>query len=100
MVKHIVMWKLKESAEGHTKQENALELKKRLEDLKSKVPDLVELEVGLQGFTDATASDIVLYTTFRDKAGLDNYQKHPDHQKVIPFVRAVTDERRVVDYEI
>ena len=100
MIKHIVMWKLKEEAEGKSKQANALELKKRLEDLKGKIPDIVELEVGLQGFDDATASDIVLYTTFRDKTGLDNYQKHPDHQKVIPFVKQVVSERRVVDYQI
>jgi len=100
MVKHIVMWKLKDEAEGKSKQANALELKKRLEDLKGKVPDIVELEVGLQMGPDETASDVILVTLFKDKAGLDNYQKHPDHQKVIPFVKQVVSERRVVDYEI
>ena len=46
MIKHIVLWKLKDDETGWSKQENAFELKRRLESLKSKIPEILELEVG------------------------------------------------------
>ena len=47
MVKHIVMWKLKEEAEGKTKKENAEIIKSSLESLKNKISEIVEIEVGI-----------------------------------------------------
>ena len=47
MIKHIVMWKLKESAEGRTKQENAWMIKQELEQLKGTIREIVSLEVGI-----------------------------------------------------
>ena len=99
MVKHIVLWKLKEEAGGRSKKENAGELKKRLEDLKGKIPEIVELEVGLSFEVSETASDVSLYSSFKTREDLGRYQKHPDHQKVVEFVRGIVSERRVVDYE-
>jgi len=99
MIKHIVMWRLKESAGGRSRDENALEIKKRLEALRDAVPGIRELEVGLNVKEAEAAADLVLVTAFDDAAALEAYQRHPAHQEVVAFVRTVVSERRVVDYE-
>jgi len=100
MIKHLVLWKLKENAEGKTRQENALDLKAALEGLKGKVPEIQALEVGLNYNTADTASDLSLYSEFKSREDLERYQKHPDHLKVVELVKKVTQERRVSDYEV
>lgn len=100
MVKHIVMWKLKDSANGKSKQENALEIKRQLESLNGRMPGMVKLEVGLDFSNSENSCDIVLYSEFESQEALDNYQLHPDHEKLKPFVSSCRYERRVVDFEI
>jgi hypothetical protein len=100
MIKHIVLWKLKEGALGRSRKENASELKKLLEGLKRHIPEILELEVGLPLEEGNAVSDAALYSIFKDQAALEIYQKHPEHQKVAAFVKQIVDERRVVDYQI
>jgi hypothetical protein len=100
MIKHIVLWKLKEDEGGWSKQENAFELKRRLEALKNKIPEILELEIGFPIEKGETVSDVALYSLFKDKGSLEIYQKHPEHQKVVEFVKQIAVERRVVDYEV
>ncbi len=97
MIKHIVMWKLKEDlAEG--KEENALLIKKYLEALPEKVSVIRSLEVGININPSGAAYDVVLYSEFADEQDLETYQKHPDHVQVGEFVGRVTMSRVVVDY--
>lgn len=100
MVKHIVIWKLKDFSNGKSKQENALEIKKQLESLNGRMPGMIKLEVGIDFSNTENSSDIVLYSEFESKEALDNYQVHPDHEKLKPFVSSCRSERRVVDYII
>lgn len=100
MIKHIVMWKLKDVAEGKTKAENAETMKKLLEDLPSKIDELKSAEVGiniLEGNEDAIC-DVVLTVSCSNEKDLQAYAVHPDHQKVVSFIKKVVNERRVVDY--
>ncbi len=99
MIKHIVLWKLKENAEGRPKPEASRELKAALEGLKGKIPELRALEVGVNFNPADTASDVSLYTEFKSREDLEKYQKHPEHLKVAEIVRKLTAERRVSDYE-
>jgi len=99
MIKHIVLWKLKESVEGKSKKELAVELKTALEGLKGKIKEIQFLEVGVNYNPAETASDISLLTEFKNQQDLDAYQKHPEHLKVVELVKRVTAERRVSDYE-
>jgi len=46
MFKHIVLWKLKENAEGKSRLENANRIKEGLEALKGKIPGMLRIEVG------------------------------------------------------
>ncbi len=100
MIKHVVMWKLKEVAEGKTKNENAEVMKKLLEDLPNKIEELISAEVGiniLEG-TDEAICDVVLITECASQEDLKAYAVHPDHQKVVDFIKKVAKERKVVDY--
>ena len=45
MLNHIVMWKLKDFAEGNPKEENAKIIKKQLESLKESVPQIKDIKV-------------------------------------------------------
>jgi hypothetical protein len=47
MLKHIVMWKLKEHAEGADKAANAAKLKQLLDGCASLIPGIVEFEVAV-----------------------------------------------------
>jgi hypothetical protein len=100
MIKHIVLWKLKDFAEGATKQQNALKVKVMLEDMRGKIPCMLKLEVGLNFEAGDSACDISLYSEFTSREALDAYQIHPEHMKVKNFLPRVRSERRVVDYEV
>lgn len=100
MIKHIVMWKLKDEAEGSDKQTNAKIMKSKLEALRDLVPGMLALEVGLDLGLDKGAYDVVLYTEFEDENALNAYQAHPEHKAVYPFIGAVRDDRCAVDYRI
>jgi len=100
MIKHIVMFRLKGFAHGNDKASNARLIKQMLEALGGKIPGLLKIEVGIDySATDASA-DLVLYSEFQSRTALENYQAHPEHQAVIPFIREAISERRLVDCEI
>jgi hypothetical protein len=99
MIKHIVLWKLHDTAEGHTKQENAVRAKQQLEALTKTIHDISHLEVGLDFSNGEASADIALYSEFDSREALERYQKHPDHQAVATFIAAIRSERHVIDYE-
>lgn len=100
MIKHIVLWKLKDFAEEASRQENAIKMKQMLEALNGTIPGLLRLEVGIDFSATDASGDVVLYSEFPDRAALDAYQHHPEHQKCVAFVKKIVAERRLVDYEV
>jgi Stress responsive A/B Barrel Domain len=99
MIKHIVLWKLKDIAEGATKQQNALKIKVLLEEMRGKIPGMLKLEVGLNFEKSGDAADVSLYAEFESREALDAYQIHPAHMPAKKFIPLVRTERRVADYE-
>ncbi len=98
MIKHIVIWQLKDHAEGADKATNALKMKALLESCRDIVPGILALEVGLaQTGLEATA-DVVLYMEFDSAHALDAYQAHPHHQSMKPFIGAIRATRHCMDY--
>lgn len=100
MIKHIVLWKLKEHAEGAAKAENAMKIKALLESLAGKMPGLLKIEVSVDLGLDEGGVDLCLYSEFENRAALAAYQEHPLHAAMKPFIGACREERRVIDYEI
>jgi hypothetical protein len=99
MVRHIVMWRLKENAHGNHREVNAKIIKEKLESLNGKIEGMLKLEVGFDYARVQESSDIVLYSEFVTRKDLENYQVHPLHKAAVEFIREARSERRVVDYE-
>lgn len=100
MIKHIVVWRLKESVHGNDKRTNALLIKEKLEALRGKIPGLLKIEVGIDFSATESSADVALYSEFVSREALEAYQTHPAHKAVMPFVGEARSERRMVDYEI
>jgi hypothetical protein len=96
MIKHIVMWKFKDEVAEADK----LEMKRQLESLKGVVPSLVDIEIGMNFAEGDAAMDMVLNSEFQTVEDLKVYVGHPEHLKVVEFVKPLVCERAVVDYEI
>ena len=99
MIKHIVMWRLQDFAEGASKNENAEKIKNMYADIKELIPEVLHLEIGINAFDSPAAYDIVLYSEFESFAALEIYRKHPEHKKRKDFTLKVISDRVVVDYE-
>jgi hypothetical protein len=99
MFKHIVLWKLKDAANGRSRAENARLIKERLEEIANMLEGLRHLEVGVNVLPGDDAADVALYSEFESRAAYEAYHAHPAHQALIGFVREVRLDRRVIDYE-
>ena len=100
MLKHIVMWKLKDHAEGADRAANALDMKRRLDECATIVPGILKFEVVIaQPGLEATY-DVVLYSEFEDQAALEAYIHHPTHKALVPFIGAIREGRQCMDYVI
>lgn len=100
MIKHIVLWRLKDSASGRSKKENAILLREKLLSMKDKVSGIINIEVGFDFSNETESSDIVLYSEFESLEALQKYQAHPEHQAIKQWLSEVRYERRVIDYEV
>ena len=94
------MLRLKDYDNKTRKLENALKLKKAIEDLNVYIDELKFIEVGLNFNEKPSAYDLVLTSTFEAETDLDIYRLHPEHKKLMVFLKTVTSESAVVDYEI
>jgi len=99
MIKHIVFWRLNESAYGNDKQTNAQILKEKLLAMNGKVDGIINIEVGFDFSNEKDSCDVVLYSEFENRDALYQYQIHPDHIEIKKWINDVRHERRVVDYE-
>lgn len=97
MIRHIVMWKLKEEK----KAENAEHIKNSLESLAGKIDGLISAKVFCDITNGADGSfDLCLDSLFTDLNALNNYKIHPLHVAVSDFVKSVRKERSCVDFEV
>lgn len=94
MIVHIVMFKFK----NENKEANIQETKELLNALVDLIPNLKSMEVGVNFTVADRAFDLSLYSTFDTKEDLDAYATHPEHLKVVEFIKSVTIESKVVDY--
>ena len=100
MIKHIVMWKFKEEAEGKTKQENMDIVRNRLYSLPAIISEIRRLEIGYDIKHTDMSADLALITEFESMQTLETYKNHPDHQAVSKYVRKVIEDRVVIDFQI
>ena len=100
MLKHIVMWRFVEGANGKSRVEHAQYMKEHLEALVGVVPEIRSMEVGVNNNPSASAYDAVLVSLFDNKEALKSYKVHPAHQAGAAYCKEVRELRADVDYEI
>jgi len=100
MVKHVILWTLKDEFSDEQKKEIKAGIKEGLESLKGKVPGLTEIKVYTEGLASSNA-DLMLDSTLESEDALKGYAVHPEHVKVADTkVRPFTKTRTCLDYEI
>ena len=97
MIRHIVMMTF---AEREKLDFLSSELKTMLMALENSIESLKNMEVGFNFSTRPTAHDIVLIADFDNKNGLDEYRVHPEHVKVLNWLKGKVEKSAVVDYQI
>lgn len=103
MIRHIVLFKFKETANGKTKRENLLEAKERMLALKDQIPELTRLSVHFGAEAQAASNyDYILVSDFDTLEQMEAYQKHPAHVAFGQFVKELREPegRACIDYEL
>lgn len=99
MVKHIVLWKLKESYSEEEKCKIKKDIKTNLEGLLGFIDGLIDTKVVSDGLSSST-SDIALFSTFKNYQALKEYSVNPNHVAVAnTYVRPHISIRSCFDYE-
>lgn len=100
MVKHLILWQLKEELTTEEKQKIKGEIKAGLEGLQGKIPGLVEIRVQTERL-DSSNADLMLDSTFTDEEALKGYSVHPAHVEVADTkVRPYTQVRICLDFHL
>lgn len=96
MVKHVILWTLKDNDKDKVKQH----IKMALEGLSGKIPGLREIKVNINPLPSSNA-DLMLDSLFDNEQALKNYATHPLHVAVADkYVRPYTATRTCIDYII
>ena len=100
MVKHVILWVLKDEYEGIEREEIKKGIKDGLEGLKGQIPGLIDIKVNTQPL-ESSNCDVMLDSTFEDEKALSRYSAHPLHVAVATGkVRPFTKSRTCMDYQV
>ncbi len=100
MVKHIILWQLKDELSAEEKAVVKAGIKEGLEGLIGKIPGLTEIKVQTEGLASSNA-EVMLDSTFVDEEALKGYAGHPEHVAVADGkVRPYTKTRLCLDFEL
>jgi Stress responsive A/B Barrel Domain len=91
-IRHLVMWKLWDAAD-------APRFKAELDSCAALVPGMLAFDVVLRQDGLEGNVDVLLDSTFADRAALDAYQNHPQHKLVSSRIGRLRETRNVLDYE-
>ncbi len=97
MVRHIIIWSLREDLSEQEKTSALIKAKRGLEGLKGRIDGLESIKVHIENLESSNA-DMMLDSSFTDEAALKAYQTNPDHLEVAKFIRSVVSDRKCIDY--
>ena len=95
MLTHIVIWKYRAGAAAAERAEHVAQLRR----LPALIQEIESFAVGFDVLHLPRSYDTGLVATFRDRAALDVYTNHPEHQKVVQFGRGISEQVASVDFE-
>lgn len=100
MIKHIILWKLKDEYTTQEKENIKRSIKRELEGLHNVIEGLCNIEVQIDALPSSSA-DLMLNSTFTSVEALQAYAVHPAHVRIADtYVRPYTAIRSCLDYEI
>ena len=100
MVKHVILWQLKDELSAEEKAAVKAGIREGLESLSGKIPGLVDIHVIIDALPSSNA-DLMLDTTFESAEALKGYSPHPAHVAVANSkVRPYYKNRVCLDYEM
>jgi len=100
MVKHVILWTLKDELSAEEKMTIKQGIKEGLEGLKGKIPGIVDIKVNINGLESSNA-DLMLDSTFENVEALKGYSVHPEHVAVADSkVKPYTKIRSCLDFEV
>ena len=100
MVKHVILWQLKDELSTEEKAAVKAGIKEGLESLSGKIPGLMDIHVNIDALPSSNA-DLMLDTTFESAEALKGYSTHPAHVAVANSkVRSYYKNRVCLDYEV
>ncbi|MBQ3878754.1 MAG: Dabb family protein [Oscillospiraceae bacterium] len=95
MIKHIVLFMLKDKSE-----ESCRAAAEVLESMRGRVPQVEEMRVGVDFLHSERSCDVILEVVVKDKAALDAYQNDPYHCGTVkPYMHKVRSGSVSADYE-
>lgn len=97
MIRHIVMWNIKDEFNEQQKDEACKKMTEGFLPLKSSVPNVLDLQVETN-VMESSNRDYMLIVDFPDEEALKAYQVHPEHKKAAEYVKSVTKDRVCFDY--
>lgn len=100
MVRHIVVWRLKEPAALTPQSPGWIAMQKNVEAMRAGIPGLKQVDLSLDQSRTPDSGDLILHSEFESWAALDGYQVHPLHEDFKKLLGPLRNERRMVDYEI
>jgi hypothetical protein len=99
MYKHVVLWKMKDEADGKSRAELAIEVKRRLDGLPAIIPEISGYEVAINiGDYGASFFDVSLIAAYPDEEAFKRYCVYPEHDAVVAYIQSVTVAEEIVDY--
>ena len=100
MIKHVILWQLKDELQSEEKLVVKKGIKEGLEGLMGEIPGLMEIKVYTDGLASSNA-DVMLDSSFESEEALKAYAVHPNHVKVADEkVRPFTKTRSCLDFEV
>lgn len=94
MIKHIVMFRLKDRTEA-----NAIAMRDVFLGMKGNIDYMIDIIAGVDFLREGRSFDVVLECVFNTKEELQNYQSHPAHLPVKEYVKPRIECSHAVDYE-
>ena len=100
MVKHVILWTLKDELSAEEKEQVKKGIKEGLEGLAGKIPGMIDIKVNINGLASSNA-DLMLDSTFESEEALKGYAVHPEHVAVADGkVRPYTKIRSCLDFQV
>lgn len=100
MIKHVILWKIKDEYSEEQVSGIKRGIKEGLEGLAGKIPGLIDIKVYTEGLESSNV-DVMLDSSFENEDALKTYASHPAHVAVADGkVRPFTASRSCMDYEV